>query len=121
VQFLAGFDDIVTLSFRSKATPATTSTESTKQSSSTKEKTGMSSRNFQRVNRRFSAQGTTGEDLLDFFESLNIAPNPVLNLELTLDFPTRTISRTTNNTLTLQELQVTCDSIVWVKFDRDDE
>ena len=73
-----------------------------------------------RIKRRFSSVQHTAQDLLTFVESLELRPllSPAsVSCVLTLDFPTRVVSRDTQQEMTLEELGITGDSVVWVKFD----
>lgn len=72
-----------------------------------------------RIKRRFSRTGATAEDLLLYVESLELRPLLSSEVELSLDFPTRVISRDRDCSRTLDELGITADSVVWVSFKGD--
>mmetsp|Transcript_25736 Transcript_25736/g.57843 ORF Transcript_25736/g.57843 Transcript_25736/m.57843 type:complete len:371 (-) Transcript_25736:78-1190(-) len=71
--------------------------------------------NFKRIDRRFSVSRDTGQDLLNYVESLEIRPHGQ-PFQLSLDFPTRVISTESSNERSLQELDICGDSVVWVTF-----
>lgn len=73
-----------------------------------------------RIKRRFVSSQHTAADLLLYVESLELRPllSPVsATCVLTLDFPTRVVSRDTNGDMTLVDLGINGDSVVWIKFD----
>lgn len=75
-----------------------------------------------RIQRRFLSTQYTAEDVLHFIESLELRPlcSPAaLSCVLTLDFPTRVLSRETEKSKTLAELGIETDSVVWVRFEED--
>lgn len=103
----------MTLQFRFRDTTTTSS--------------GASPAPTSRIKRRFSVTDATAEDLLLFVESLELRPLLRGEYELTLDFPTRVISGhhsdngsgSADNKRSLQDLEITTDSVVWVTFSAD--
>lgn len=69
--------------------------------------------------RKFSVTQHTAADLLHFVESLELRPLLSGIYELNLDFPTRVVSTATPGSTTLEELNITTDSVVWVTFSAD--
>mmetsp|Transcript_16593 Transcript_16593/g.28089 ORF Transcript_16593/g.28089 Transcript_16593/m.28089 type:complete len:469 (+) Transcript_16593:97-1503(+) len=129
---------IVTLSFRLKTradSSHSSSSNNSSSSSSSSSSDNSGSNNFKRINRRFRSREDSVESILDFIELVlrggdvstsssstsahgdgGTCTGYTGSFELSLDFPTRVISRTDPNTSStlLQDLEIQTDSVVWV-------
>jgi hypothetical protein len=72
-----------------------------------------------RITRKFSVSRHTAADLLNYVESLELRPLFSGTYELTLDFPTRSISCDGDGSRPLGEVGIDTDSVVWVTFSGD--
>lgn len=96
MQVDASNKDIVTLSFRFR-----------NQTGDAKANTAT------RIKRRFSVTQHCAADVLNFIESLELRPI-FTEFDLSLDYPTRVLNRSVQGTL--QDMGITADSVVWIKF-----